>query len=104
MMLETAEAFCRDKSPIAYVRDRLGPSTSFDDALWQDMAQLGWLGLTIPEEYGGVGLGLAEAVTVQEPLGRTLIGLPFMNTTIVASAISHAGSEEQKTRSLKYER
>jgi acyl-CoA dehydrogenase len=96
MMLETAEAFCRNKSPIAAVRGRLAGELDDAEALWREMSELGWLGIAVPEEFGGVGLGLAEAVTVIEPMGRHLLASPFMGTTLLAQALLQAGTEAQQ--------
>ncbi len=95
MMLETAEAFCRDRSPIEVVRKQL-IEKSPDGSLWDDLTDMGWLGLTIPEEYGGVGLGMAEAVCLMEPMGRALLTTPFMNTILFSGALMEAGTAAQK--------
>ena len=57
-LLEVAEAFCRDKSPIDKVRALIDDDTGFDAALWAEIAELGWLGIGVPENYGGIGLGM----------------------------------------------
>jgi alkylation response protein AidB-like acyl-CoA dehydrogenase len=64
------------------------------------MAELGWLGIAIPEAYGGAGLGFAEVVPVVEQMGRNLMGGPFVSTTLTAQALLSAGSEAQKSRVL----
>ena len=59
MLLETAVDFCRKNSPLDGVRRQIELDDSVDDAIWSEMADLGWLGITIPEQYGGLGLSLA---------------------------------------------
>ena len=59
-LLEIAENFCRDKSPVSAVRAQIETEDGFDPAIWQEMCDLGWLGIAIPEEYGGLG---ASSVT-----------------------------------------
>ena len=93
MLLDTAVSFFRDKSPISYVREQLGTEHGFDSGVWQEMADLGWLGLAIPEQHGGSGLGLAEAATIAEPMGRHLCATPFLSTQLVIQALIHGGSE-----------
>ena len=61
-LLEVAEAFCREKSPIDKVRSLIDDDAGFDAALWQEIAELGWLSIGVPENYGGIGLGMGELV------------------------------------------
>ncbi|MEP5762953.1 MAG: acyl-CoA dehydrogenase family protein [Halieaceae bacterium] len=96
MILDSAREFCRDKSPIAAVRALLDSETGFDPGVWQEMVELGWLGLTIPEEYGGSGLGVGTAVALAECMGRHLLSTPFLSSTLVAQAVLRAGNSAQK--------
>ncbi|MEM1163740.1 MAG: acyl-CoA dehydrogenase family protein, partial [Pseudomonadota bacterium] len=59
-LLEVARNFCRDRSPIDRVRALMQDDLGHDPAVWTEIAELGWLGVAIPEEHGGSGLGLAE--------------------------------------------
>ena len=68
--------------------------------LWNRMAELGWVGLTMPESHGGVGLDWVTAVVLLEETGRSLGPFPLISTMIAAHAIERAGSEEQKARWL----
>ncbi len=67
---------------------------------WKQLAELGWLGLVIPEGYGGAGLGWEELVVLLEETGRTLFPAPLVSTTLAASAILDLGDEAQKERWL----
>ena len=67
---------------------------------WKQLAELGWLGLVIPESYGGAGLGWEELVVLLEETGRTLFPAPLVSTTLAASAILDLGDETQKERWL----
>ena len=67
---------------------------------WGDIAELGWLGLHLPEEHGGSGFGLPELVVVVEELGRALTPGPFVPTVIASAVIDAAGSDELATRLL----
>lgn len=100
MMLDTATAFCSEKSPVAKVRTLLETDAGFDTDIWSEMAGLGWQGLAIPEEFGGSGLGLAELVPIIEPMGRHLMASPLVPTTLAAQALITAGTPEQKQRWL----
>jgi acyl-CoA dehydrogenase len=95
-LLEVATAFCREKSPIATVRRLIEDEIGHDPALWREIAALGWLGIAIPEDFGGVGLSLGEVVPVVEQMGRALLAGPFVSTTLAAQAIVVGGTEAQK--------
>jgi alkylation response protein AidB-like acyl-CoA dehydrogenase len=69
-------------------------------ALWERMASLGWFGLAVAEEYGGLGLGFRQLALLYEELGRYLTPLPVMSTLLAAHAIALAGSEAQRRRWL----
>lgn len=74
-------------------RDPLG----YSRALWREMAELGWTGIPFPEQYGGLGLGLAELGVVLEELGRRLLPTPFLSTALLTGrALLLGGSEAQK--------
>jgi alkylation response protein AidB-like acyl-CoA dehydrogenase len=99
-LLEVAEKFCCDKSPIEKVRSLLEDELGYDQGVWREIADLGWLGIAIPEEYGGVGLNLAEVAPVMEQMGRNLMATPFASTTLAAQALLAGGTEAQKQKLL----
>ena len=69
--------------------------------VWQKIVDMGWLGAAIPEEYGGLGLGMLELCVIAEELGRVLAPVPFGSSAFFfAEAIKLAGSEEQKSELL----
>ena len=67
---------------------------------WGDIAELGWLGLHLPEELGGSGFGLPELVVVVEELGRAVTPGPFVPTVIASAVIDSVGGDELKRRLL----
>jgi len=95
-LMDVAENFCRDQTSIAAVRDMMSDGKGLDASAYQELSQMGWFGIAIPEEYGGVGLSLAEAVPVAEQIGRRLMMVPFIPTTVAAQAILAGGTETQK--------
>lgn len=99
-LLEVAEAFCRDKSPIDKVRSLIDDDAGFDAALWQEIAELGWLSIGVPENYGGIGLGMGELVPLVEHMGRHLMNTPFVPTILATQALVRGGSESQKQAHL----
>ena len=69
-------------------------------AAWDEIAKLGWLGLHVPEAYGGSGFGLEELVVVVEELARKVAPGPFVPTVIASAAISASGDEAACTNLL----
>ena len=88
------------RCPLAQVRVLVESEAGYSAELWAELAELGWLGLTIPEQYGGAGLGWVDFVVLLEETGRSLFPSPLISTTLAAAAIQDAGSEEQKARWL----
>ncbi len=62
---------------------------------WQEMADLGWLGIHLPEEHGGAGAGLSELVVVLDELGRQVAPGPYLPTVLASGVIARCGSDEQ---------
>ncbi len=100
MILQSARDFCQAKSPIPAVRALLHSNTGYDSAVWQEMVDLGWLGLSIPESFGGSGLGVGSTVPIAECMGRTLLSTPFFSTTLAAQLLLRAGTEAQREQWL----
>ena len=78
----------------------LAEGGTYDDAIWDEMRELGWAGIFIDEEYDGQGLGVVELVILMEELGYALAPSPFLSNAAAGLVIQHAGSDEQKQRWL----
>jgi alkylation response protein AidB-like acyl-CoA dehydrogenase len=78
----------------AQVRAHSGTDAAYDPALWSAMADQGWLGIEVPEERGGVGLGTVEVAVLCEELGRHAAPAPFVSTVLAIDAFSSAGEDE----------
>ena len=100
LVLDSAQEFCRAKSPMAAVRALLDSDTGYNDAVWQEMVALGWPALAIPEAFGGAGLGIGTTVPLAEAMGRALLATPFFSVTLAAQALLRAGTLEQQERWL----
>lgn len=99
LLKETAAEFLREKALVTHLRELRDnrDATGFSRALWKEMAELGWAGILVPEEYGGSDLGLAEIGVVVEEAGRTLAPYPMLSTAVLgASALILGGSDAQK--------
>jgi len=94
-LMDVATNFCRDRSPIDKVRKLIEDEGGYDPAVWQEIVDLGWLGIAVPEAQGGVGLSMAEVAPIAEQMGRRLLATPFATCTIAAQALLAAGDEAQ---------
>ena len=98
---EVARSFLTAQKARAATRELLA-----DDAeetrppFWSELAELGWLGLHVDEQYGGSGFGLPELVVVIDELGRAIAPGLFVPTVVASALVSAAGSDEQKARLL----
>lgn len=95
-----ARKFLDENCPLEQVRKIAETPEGYSPELWKQIAELGWLGLVVPEEYGGAGLGWVDLVVLLEETGRTLFPSPLISTTLAASAILGSGSEAQRQRWL----
>src|SRR5438105_15354237 len=74
-----------NEAPSGYVRRMIDDEVGVSAQLWSTFADLGWLGLLIPEEHGGLGLGLVDAVVVQEEMGKLPLPGPYFSSAIFAT-------------------
>jgi alkylation response protein AidB-like acyl-CoA dehydrogenase len=96
-----ARRFLADKCPTTAVRAVLEGPEPYDKALWAGLAEMGFLGVVIPEEHGGLGLGYLELCVIAEEMGRALAPVPFSSSVFLATEfLLVAGSQEQKARWL----
>ncbi len=90
----SAADFLEAECPMSLVREQLAPDAAFPEALWKQMAELGWLGLAVPEASGGSGLGLVDLALLMEAQGRVLCPAPFLSTAVVGSTALMLGEAE----------
>jgi alkylation response protein AidB-like acyl-CoA dehydrogenase len=95
-----ARRFLDEHCPIPEVRRLIQEEPGFSEKLWSEMARLGWLGITLPEAYGGAGLSWVDQVVILEEMGRSLFPSPLIANSLAATAILELGDEEQKRRWL----
>jgi len=99
-LAEVARAFLTSQKARWAARSLLDSPDENRPGFWQDMVELGWLGLHVDEEHGGSGYGLPELVVVVEELGRAVAPGPFVPTVIASAVIAKDGSADQKSRLL----
>ena len=103
MLRDTAEGFFAEKAPVKELRALRDErdETGFDRGLWKDMAEMGFTGVMVEEEHGGVDMGFMAAGLIAEQMGRNLSASPFLSTAILAAtALREGGSDEQKSNWL----
>jgi len=97
ILRKSAKDFFTRESPELLIRDMRKHETGHDVELWKKMADLGWLGVIIPEEYGGTGGTFMFLAVILEAMGEACLPGPFFSTAVLgANAILLAGTEEQK--------
>ncbi len=99
-LAEVARSFLTSQKARWAARSLLDAPEEARPGFWQNLVELGWLGLHVDEEHGGSGYGLPELVVVIEELGRAVAPGPFVPTVIASAAIAKNGSAEQKSRLL----
>lgn len=102
MLRDTAMAFARDELPVTHLRElRDNEANGVDANTRTKLAELGFFGVLVPEEYDGVGLGMVAMGQIMEAQGRTIAATPLLQTAVLgASTLILGGSEAQKAEWL----
>lgn len=98
---DSARKFMQEHCTGAFVREMEKSELGYSPAMWSQMAEMGWLGISLPEDCGGLALGALDLVILARELGRNLCPSPFLSTVVLcAEAIARAGSEAQRAELL----
>jgi alkylation response protein AidB-like acyl-CoA dehydrogenase len=100
LLRDQVARFMRETCTMERVRAIAATDTGFDETLWQQMADLGWLGLITPEAFGGLGLKWVDLTVVLEETARGLSPLPIASQMLSTAAIVRLASDEQKAQWL----
>ena len=100
MLRKIARDFLATECPRDSVREMIKDEKGYTAELWKKMAELGWMGLIIPEEYGGIGGSFLDIAALLEEMGRACLPGPFFSSLIGTLAILEAGNEQQKKELL----
>ncbi|HYI46510.1 MAG TPA: acyl-CoA dehydrogenase family protein [Actinomycetota bacterium] len=93
----SAKRFLQENSGSEAIRSAMESTEGFDEATWKQMSELGWMGIAIPEEYGGAGYTFTELGVLLEEMGRANLAAPFFSSVVLgAEAVLNAGTEEQR--------
>jgi alkylation response protein AidB-like acyl-CoA dehydrogenase len=97
----TAHDFLAARYKSERIRELAESERGFEQSDWSEMAELGWTGLALPEEWGGQGLGIVELAVLFEEMGYALAPSPLFSNTIAGLALSLCGSDDQRERFLR---
>ncbi|RFO94989.1 acyl-CoA dehydrogenase [Rhodoferax lacus] len=100
LIVDSAVAFLASSSTLAKVRVASETGDGCDRALWQEVAAMGWCGVHLPEDAGGLGLGLVELALLQEQLGRHLACIPFFDSVALAASLLRSLPGSAQTAAL----
>ena len=100
ILRDSVERFVRESYPFDKRRKIVDESESFLQENWQDFSKLGWLGLNLPEEFGGNGGSAVDTMVVAEALGPGLILEPFLETVVIGSKLIQIGYNERQRPEL----
>jgi alkylation response protein AidB-like acyl-CoA dehydrogenase len=101
LLRSTVRKLAASRGGSEQIRSVMMEAPGVDEAAWSELAQMGLVGLLVPEAHGGSGSTLQEACIVAEELGRTLLPVPYLSSAVLAtSAILAGGTEEQQARLL----
>jgi alkylation response protein AidB-like acyl-CoA dehydrogenase len=96
LLRDEARRWLSERASIEALREQLAELRGDDPAIWKELGELGWLGLTTPEQYGGAGLGCLDLATVAEETGRVLLPTPWLGHLLASTALVAGGSESQR--------
>jgi alkylation response protein AidB-like acyl-CoA dehydrogenase len=97
LLKDNARKFFASECPIDQVRRLMETETAHDEHLWGKMAEQGYTGIIVPEQYGGVGLSEVELILLMEEAGRALLPGPLFSTVAFAGAmIDRVASPDQR--------
>ena len=98
---QAVREFFEKETPVSFSRAMMDDPAGMTGKVWEEMAKLGWLGLTVPVEHGGSGLGALELVLVMEEAGEVVLPGPLMSTLALAvPAVVRIGTAQQQARLL----
>mgnify|MGYP001170354487 FL=1 len=101
MLKDMTREFLEAECPKALVRSMEHDDFGYPEELWSKMAELGWMGLVFPEEYGGAEFAFEDMAILLEEMGRAILPGPFFSTVVLCGqAILDSGTKEQKAEFL----
>ena len=97
LLTDSVERFVRENCSLDQHRALVSSELGYDERSWRQMADLGWLGVNVPEAYGGIGGGPVETMVLMEAFGAGLVLEPYFPSVVLGgNLVAMAGSEAQK--------
>lgn len=101
MLAEQARGLLAERTPFDHLRGLIDGGAEWDEPLWRELGEMGFLGANIPEEFGGLGMSELDLGVISQELGRANAAVPFFSSIVLAAdAIRIAGSDAQKAEWL----
>lgn len=100
LLKDSVDRFVRENYDLADRRKLVASPDGFSRDHWRTMAELGWLGAALPEEYGGIGGGPAETMIIMEGFGRGLVVEPYLATVVLGANLVLKGGNEASKREI----
>jgi alkylation response protein AidB-like acyl-CoA dehydrogenase len=100
ILKKAARDFLTTECPKTLIRELEKSEKGYSPELWKKMAELGWMGLVIPEQYEGIGYTFQDLTVLLEEVGKNILPGPLITNVISSFAIIEAGTEEQKKEFL----
>jgi alkylation response protein AidB-like acyl-CoA dehydrogenase len=101
MLQDSANRYLRDRYDFRERSRIVGSAPGYDETRWRDFADMGWLGLSFPEEFGGTGGTIFDVMLLMKTFGQSLVVEPFLSSVVLGGmTILAAGTIEQKQRIL----
>jgi acyl-CoA dehydrogenase len=85
MLVDSARGFLDDASPVEKFRELRDAGKAYNPEIWKQMAELGWTGVLVPEDQGGIDMGHTAANLLATEMGKTLVSSPFISTAVMAA-------------------
>lgn len=96
LLQQSAREFFQRSCPLAKVRALMATETGFDQELWSGIADQGWVGMTLPEDRGGLGLSVVDLAAVAEEVGRACVPGPFWSNVWATLLLQYAGADGRR--------
>ena len=100
MVNASAKEFCADKSDTKKARELIDSKLGFDTDTWDEITQLGWTGINIDDQYGGMNFGISAAIPIVEHMGNTMMSIPYPSHLLASELIGRLGDQSQKSQWL----
>lgn len=100
LLKKSARDFLKKECPTSLIRESRHAEADYPEKLWKKMAKLGWMGVGIPEEYGGTGGDFIDLTILMEAMGEACLPAPYFSTVAVAATVLVSCDAEQAKKEL----